>query len=113
MPVDWTPATVPQFRGHGTGRWAGAPVTVDWGESAVDLAGLVVPLAGRLGATGGGWEPDRLLDSRGVADAAARKRHHRGRTGPAPPHRPPGASPPPGPPRCARRGGGPRKFLGV
>jgi hypothetical protein len=36
---------------------------VDWGEPAVDLAGLVVPLAGRLVATRDRWEPYRLLDA--------------------------------------------------
>lgn len=42
------------------------------GEPAVDLAGLVVPLAGRLVATGDAWEPYRLLDGDGVAVEAAR-----------------------------------------
>ena len=45
---------------------------VDRGEPAVDAAGLVVPLAGRLVATGDRWEPYRLLDSRGVTVEAAR-----------------------------------------
>ncbi len=45
---------------------------VDWGEPAVDAAGLVVPLAGRLVATGDRWEPYRLLDGGGVAVEAAR-----------------------------------------
>jgi hypothetical protein len=45
---------------------------VDRGEPTVDLAGLVVPLAGRLVATGDRWEPYRLLDSGGVAIEAAR-----------------------------------------
>ena len=45
---------------------------IDRGEPAVDAAGLVVPLAGRLVATGDGWEPYRLLDSGGVAVEAAR-----------------------------------------
>jgi hypothetical protein len=36
-----------------------------------DLAGLVVPLAGRLVATGDGWEPYRLLDAGGVSVGAA------------------------------------------
>ena len=40
----------------------GSPVMVDWGEPAGDVAGLVVPLAGRLVATGDRWEPYRLLD---------------------------------------------------
>jgi integrase len=44
---------------------------VDRGEPAVDAAGLVVPLAGRLVATGDRWEPFRLLDSGGVAVDAA------------------------------------------
>jgi site-specific recombinase XerD len=44
---------------------------VDRGEPAVDAAGLVVPLAGRLVATGDSWEPYRLLDSGGVAVEAA------------------------------------------
>jgi hypothetical protein len=45
---------------------------VDWGEPAVDAAGLVVPLAGRLVASGDRWEPYRLLDGDGVCVAAAR-----------------------------------------
>ena len=45
---------------------------VDWEEPAVDLAGLVVPLAGQLVATGDRWEPYRLLDSRGIPVEAAR-----------------------------------------
>jgi integrase len=45
---------------------------VDRGEPAVDAAGLAVPLAGRLVATGDRWEPYRLLDSGGVAVEAAR-----------------------------------------
>jgi hypothetical protein len=45
---------------------------VDRGEPAVDLAGLVVPLAGRLVATGDRWEPYQLLDSGGVPVEAAR-----------------------------------------
>jgi site-specific recombinase XerD len=36
-----------------------------------DLAGLVVPLAGRLVATGDRWEPYRLVDAGGVAVGAA------------------------------------------
>jgi Phage integrase, N-terminal SAM-like domain len=36
-----------------------------------DLAGLGVPLAGRLAATGDQWEPYRLLDAGGVSVAAA------------------------------------------
>jgi integrase len=42
------------------------------GGPAVDLSGLVVPLAGRLVATGDEWEPYRLLDGDGVAVEAAR-----------------------------------------
>jgi hypothetical protein len=45
---------------------------VDRAEPAVDAAGLVVPLPGRLVATGDSWEPYRLLDSGGVAVEAAR-----------------------------------------
>ena len=45
---------------------------IDRGEPALDAAGLAVPLAGRLVATGDRWEPYRLLDSRGVAVEAAR-----------------------------------------
>jgi integrase len=45
---------------------------VDRGEPAADLAGLVVPLAGRLVATGDRWEPYQLLDSGGVPVEAAR-----------------------------------------
>jgi site-specific recombinase XerD len=45
---------------------------VDWEEPAVDLTGLVVPLAGQLVATGDRWEPYRLLDSRGIPVEAAR-----------------------------------------
>jgi integrase len=48
------------------------PVVIDRGEPALDAAGLAVPLAGRLVATGDGWEPYRLLDSRGVAVESAR-----------------------------------------
>ena len=44
---------------------------VERGVGAGDLAGLVVPLAGRLVATGDGWEPYRLLDGNGVSIAAA------------------------------------------
>ena len=40
-------------------------------EPGRDLAGLVVPLAGRLVATGDRWEPYRLLDAGGVSVAAA------------------------------------------
>lgn len=36
-----------------------------------DLAGLGVPLAGRLAATGDRWEPYRLVDAGGVSVAAA------------------------------------------
>ena len=45
---------------------------IDRGEPTLDAAGLAVPLAGRLAATGDRWEPYRLLDSRGVAVEAAR-----------------------------------------
>ena len=51
--------------------WVGSRVMVDRGEPAVDAAGLVVPLAGQLVATGDRWEPLRLLDSVVVADDAA------------------------------------------
>ena len=44
---------------------------VELGGPVRDLAGLVVPLAGRLVATGDGWEPYRLLDGDGVAVGAA------------------------------------------
>jgi integrase len=44
---------------------------VDRGDPAVDLAGLVVPFAGRLVATGERWEPYRLVDGDGVAVEAA------------------------------------------
>jgi integrase len=44
---------------------------VEQEEPGRDLAGLVVPLAGRLVATGDRWEPYRLLDARGVSVAAA------------------------------------------
>ena len=37
------------------------------GEPGIDLAGLVVPLAGRLVATGDRWEPYRLVDADGTA----------------------------------------------
>jgi len=37
------------------------------GEPGRDLAGLVVPLAGRLAATGDRWEPYRLLDVGGMS----------------------------------------------
>jgi integrase len=40
-------------------------------EPGGDLAGLVVPLAGRLVATGDRWEPYRLVDAGGVSVAAA------------------------------------------
>src|SRR5215467_10992724 len=54
------------------GWWVGSPVMIDRGEPALDAAGLAVPLAGRLVATGDRWEPYRLLDGRGVAVEAAR-----------------------------------------
>jgi integrase len=44
---------------------------VERGDPARDLAGLVVPLAGRLVATGDRWEPFRLLDGDGVSVDAA------------------------------------------
>jgi hypothetical protein len=44
---------------------------VDRGDPAVDLAGLVVPFAGRLVATGERWEPYRLVDGDGVTVEAA------------------------------------------
>ena len=44
---------------------------VERGVQAGDLAGLVVPLAGRLVATGDRWEPYRLLDGEGVSVVAA------------------------------------------
>ena len=40
-------------------------------EPSRDLAGLVVPQAGRLRATGDRYEPYRLVDADGVAVAAA------------------------------------------
>jgi site-specific recombinase XerD len=45
---------------------------VDRGEPALDLADLIVPLAGRLVATGERWEPYRLLDGDGVTVGPAR-----------------------------------------
>jgi hypothetical protein len=48
-----------------------SPVMVEQEEPGRDLAGLVVPLAGRLVATGDRWEPYRLLDADGVSVAAA------------------------------------------
>jgi integrase len=44
---------------------------VDRGDPAGDLAGLVVPFAGRLVATGERWEPYRLVDGDGVVVEAA------------------------------------------
>ena len=44
---------------------------VERGEPGRDLAGLVVPLAGRLVATGDRWEPYRLVDGDGVTVGAA------------------------------------------
>jgi integrase len=44
---------------------------VERGVPAGDLAGLVVPLVGRLLATGDRWEPYRLLDGDGVCVEAA------------------------------------------
>jgi integrase len=44
---------------------------VGLGERGIDPAGLVVPLAGRLVATGDRWEPYQLVDERGaVVDSA-------------------------------------------
>ena len=43
-----------------------SPVMAEQGEPGVDLAGLVVPLAGRLVATGDRWEPYRLVDEDGA-----------------------------------------------
>jgi hypothetical protein len=40
-------------------------------EPGRDLAGLAVPLAGRLVATGDRWEPYRLVDAGGVSVPAA------------------------------------------
>ena len=49
-----------------------SPVMTGRGEPGIDLAGLVVPLAGQIVATGDGWEPYRLVDADGAAvDAAA------------------------------------------
>jgi integrase len=44
---------------------------VEQEEPGRDLAGLVVPFAGRLVATGDRWEPYRLVDADGVAVGAA------------------------------------------
>ena len=44
---------------------------VEQEEPGRDLAGLVVPLAGRLVATGDRWEPYRLVDADGEAVGAA------------------------------------------
>jgi hypothetical protein len=44
---------------------------VEQEEPGRDLAGLVVPLAGRLAATGDRWEPYRLVDAGGKAVGAA------------------------------------------
>ena len=44
---------------------------VEQEEPGRDLAGLVVPLAGRLVATGDRWEPYRLVDADGKAVGAA------------------------------------------
>ena len=41
------------------------------GEPGIDPAGLVVPLAGQLVATGDRWEPYRLVDPHGAVVAAA------------------------------------------
>jgi integrase len=45
---------------------------VERGDLDRDLASLVVPLTGRLAATGDQWEPYRLVDGDGVSVAAAR-----------------------------------------
>ena len=44
---------------------------VEYEEPGRDLAGLVVPLAGRLVATGDRWEPFRLVDADGKTVGAA------------------------------------------
>jgi hypothetical protein len=44
---------------------------VGQGEPGRDLAGLVVPLAGWLVATGDRWEPYRLVDAGGKTVGAA------------------------------------------
>ena len=44
-----------------------SPVMAGQGEQGTDVAGLVVPLAGRLVATGDRWEPYRLVDAAGAA----------------------------------------------
>src|SRR6202035_5829315 len=44
---------------------------VEHEEPGRDLAGLVVPLAGRLVATGDRWEPYRLVDADGKDVGAA------------------------------------------
>ena len=44
-----------------------SPVMSGQGEPGIDLAGLVVPLAGQLVATGDRWEPYRLVDADGAA----------------------------------------------
>src|SRR5260370_38984933 len=53
-------------------RWLRSLVMAD-GEPCLDVAGLVVPLAGGLRETGDPWEPFRLVDPAGetVAPAAA------------------------------------------
>ena len=48
-----------------------SPVMAGQGEPGVDPAGLVVPLAGQLVATGDRWEPYRLVDPHGAVVAAA------------------------------------------
>jgi hypothetical protein len=44
-----------------------SPVMTGLEEPGIDLAGLVVPLAGQLVATGDRWEPYRLVDADGAA----------------------------------------------
>src|SRR5215472_16199089 len=61
-----------QFRGHAASCWLESPVMVEQEDPGRDLAGLVVPLTGRLVATGDRWEPCRLLDASGVSVGAAR-----------------------------------------
>jgi hypothetical protein len=51
--------------------WLVSPVMIEREEPGRDLAGLVVPLAGRLVATGDRWEPCRLIDAGGASVRAA------------------------------------------
>jgi integrase len=48
-----------------------SPVMAGRGEPGIDLAGLVVPLVGRLVATGDRWEPYRLVDGDGAVVGSA------------------------------------------